>query len=387
MKIHLLMHLDGGNRGCEAITKSTAILLKEPKKNIVAYTRNKKLDTFLGLNKNCELATAKIGFLYKVVRKILLLVVKKPNLRIQIAYHSFLSLMKKIQPGEIYLSTGGDMMCYADNEVIYTNNYLHNRGVKTVLWGCSMGKENLSPAKFDTLKNFSAIYARESLSFNFFKDIGLKNVFLLPDPAFILKPQCCNLPSVFNENNVVGINLSNYVLKNNSLDSDKAKQVLELIRHILDKSSYHILLIPHVFWKDQNDIVVCSKVKNVFKNDSRISILNSDSLNYCEIRYVISKCRFFIGARTHSVISAYSMCVPTIALGYSIKARGIAKDIGMPENLVVDFRENLRESVLLDAFKYLEKNEKQLKNLLQINIPPYVKQLEDFDFRQMIERC
>lgn len=383
MKFHLLMHIDGGNRGCEAITESTAILLKEPAEKIIAYTRNGKLDSFLGLNKYCTLISAKVGILYKIVRKILLLIVKKQKLRNQIAYHSFLPHMKKIKPDDIFLSTGGDMMCYVDNEVIFTNNYLHDKGVKTILWGCSMGLENATPAKMDTLKKFSAIYARESLSFDFFCRMNLKNVFLLPDPAFVLKPRPCNIPSVFNENYVVGINLSNYILKDNSLESNKAKQVLELINHILEKTKYHILFIPHVFWKEQNDIVVCNMVKAKLNNNPRISILNSELLNYCEIRYVISKCKFFVGARTHSVISAYSMMVPTIALGYSIKARGIAKDIGMPEKLVVDFRENLKNSILLDAFLYLENNESQIRSILSQNIPPYVKQLEEFDFRRM----
>ena len=42
---------------------------------------------------------------------------------------------------------------------------------------------------------------------------------------------------------------------------------------------------------------------------------------------MISQCRFFIGSRTHSVIAAYSSGVPTLALGYSIKSKGIAQDI------------------------------------------------------------
>ena len=33
------------------------------------------------------------------------------------------------------------------------------------------------------------------------------------------------------------------------------------------------------------------------------------------------------GARTHAVIAAYSSGVPTLALGYSVKAKGLAEDI------------------------------------------------------------
>ncbi len=379
------MHLDGGNRGCEAITKATAVLLKEPAANIIAYTKNKVLDTFLGIGNLCSLVQMRLTFLQKVCRKLRFYFAKniEDHKRLYFHYH-YLPYMKKIRRNDMYLSTGGDMMCYVDNEVIYSNNYLHKKGVKTILWGCSMGKENLTPAKLDTLKKFSAIYARESLSYNFFKEIGLEKVFLLPDPAFVLEPHPCELPSVFNDGDVVGINVSNYILKDEKLDSNEANQVLRLISHIIDNTPYRILLIPHVFWNTQDDRIVSKKIKSKYTANPRVSILSSENLNYCEIRYVISKCRFFIGARTHSVISAYSTLVPTIALGYSIKSRGIAKDVGLPENLVIDFRDDLNDSVLLNAFLYLENNEDQIRLILAQKIPPYVKQLENFDFKKMM---
>lgn len=108
-----------------------------------------------------------------------------------------------------------------------------------------------------------------------------------------------------------------------------------MVEYILSETQLHILLIPHVMWKDQDDRVVSKKLRDYFGSD-RISILDSEKLNYCQIRYVISKCNIFIGARTHAVISAYSTSVPAIALGYSIKSKGIAKDVGMPDWSVVD---------------------------------------------------
>lgn len=44
----------------------------------------------------------------------------------------------------------------------------------------------------------------------------------------------------------------------------------------------------------------------------------------------------FIAARTHADISAYSMCMPTFALGYTVKSVGIAKDLGLFEGSVTD---------------------------------------------------
>ena len=129
------------------------------------------------------------------------------------------------------VSTGGDMMCYGNNYVITTNNYVHAKGIKSILWGCSMGPENLTPEKEKTLHNFSLIYARESLSYDFFKSLGLKNVCLFPDPAFILEPEICELPDCFSKGDVIGINISNYVLGDFSLDTplrDLPQKVIDM---------------------------------------------------------------------------------------------------------------------------------------------------------------
>ena len=55
-----------------------------------------------------------------------------------------------------------------------------------------------------------------------------------------------------------------------------------------------------------------------------------------ELKGYIARCRFFVGARTHATIAAYSSCVPTLVLGYSVKSRGIARDLfGNEENYVL----------------------------------------------------
>ena len=78
----------------------------------------------------------------------------------------------------------------------------------------------------------------------------------------------------------------------------------------------------------------------------------------------------YIGARTHAVISAYATCVPTIALGYSIKSRGIAKDLGLDKRLVVNSR-NFTERDLIRSLKYMMKNETNIRTHLQKIMPDY----------------
>ena len=58
----------------------------------------------------------------------------------------------------------------------------------------------------------------------------------------------------------------------------------------------------------------------------------------------------FIGARTHSTIAAYSSGVPTLVVGYSVKAKGIAKDLfGTEENYVLPVQALKEENNLKDV--------------------------------------
>lgn len=375
MNIYLPLHYDAGNRGCEGIARGTAELLGVDKEHLFAYSHDIALDSSLGIDRVFHLVPFSRGSI--VVDKFLGGINKIFNTPLTQQWrflHPYKSFLKEIHKGDVMLSTGGDMMCYGNNEVVYSNNVLHRRGVKTILWGCSMGPENLTPEKRETLDKFSLIYARESLTYAFFKSLGLKNVCLYPDPAFILEPQKCKLPDCFSQDEVIGINISSFIIGGLSLDSPFGREVTNLIDHILKDTSSHILLVPHVTWKfpgqNQDDRELAHIIHKRFNNTERISILTMDNLNYCQIRYVISKCKIFIGARTHAVISAYSTCVPTIALGYSIKSHGIAKDLQLDSSLVVDSK-NITPGALLGAFDYLMEHCDEVRNHLQNIMPDY----------------
>lgn len=379
MKYYFPIHLDGGNRGCEAIAKGTAMLLQERPENLIGLCNNLPLDKMLGVNKYVTLTSGEdITFIQRVMRAIERRRIKsKEDIERFLARYSATSLFaQNIDKDAILISTGGDMMCYENNEVITTNNIAFRKGIKSILWGCSMGEENLTPEKKDTLHKFSLIYARESLSYDFFKRLGMNNVCMFPDPAFILPPEKCDLPEYFNSSQVVGMNISNYVLGGFSLDNKMGESVIELINHILNQSTDNILLIPHVTWDGQNDRIICGLIKERFANNDRVNILNIDNLNYCEIRYIISNLKLFIGARTHAMISAYSTCVPSIAIGYSIKSRGIAKDLGLDEKLVIDSKKPDVNS-LLQSYLYLEENSENIKIHLQSVMPSYIKRMWD----------
>lgn len=374
MKYYFPIHLDGGNRGCEGIAKGTAMILGEPKENLLGLCKDVELDQRLGVGKYVTLVPTKkitrahrlFNFIVRVLNKFH--VKREFNLFDQ--NRLFLEEMKN---EDIMISTGGDMMCYGDNTPSITSNELTVKfGNRTILWGCSMGPNNLSPIKRDTLDKFSLIYARESLSYEFFKSLGLNNVVLFPDPAFVLPPQKVTLPRCFENQDVIGLNLSNFTVGDDSLNTLFGLEIKKFIDYIITQTKKHILLIPHVFWKGQDDRIIAKTVMELYKDFSdRLSYLDGNRYNYQELRYIISNCYCFIGGRTHATISAYATCVPAIALGYSIKSKGIAKDLGLDDILVIDCVDRIKQDGLIDSYNYLSANHSKIKNHLMSIMPSY----------------
>jgi polysaccharide pyruvyl transferase WcaK-like protein len=295
------LHLDSGNRGCEAIARGTVEILSLKKDEYYGLCSNIKLDREMGLT-DCATLISKPGndsIFFKIRRKFVRGKERKRLFNYKHLYNNFMNFIGK---ESLMFITGGDMLCYSDNEISYINNNLVKKGRDTILWGCSVGEENLTPEKIDTIKKFSLITARESITEQMLKNkLKLNNVYLFPDPAFVLHPEEISLPDYFVQD-CVGINLSNFVGADVGFDTLFGKNILALINYILKETSMDVVLVPHVFWKGQDDRIVCTAVYEQFKNSNRVHVLDSEKMNYCQIRYAISKCRFFIGARTHAMI-------------------------------------------------------------------------------------
>ena len=100
----------------------------------------------------------------------------------------------------------------------------------------------------------------------------------------------------------------------------------------------------------------------------------SGDLNAPQIKGYISRCRFFVGARTHATIAAYSTGVPTLVLGYSVKARGIARDLfGNEQGLVLPVQDLTEPRLLVRLFAGLQQRETALRAHLAAVLPGYIR--------------
>lgn len=80
---------------------------------------------------------------------------------------------------DICLSIGGDNYCYGEQPGWYeVDKMVKKKGKKLVLWGCSIGEEDMSARKLAYLKIFDLILARETYTYQMLKKRGIHHVSL-----------------------------------------------------------------------------------------------------------------------------------------------------------------------------------------------------------------
>ena len=178
------------------------------------------------------------------------------------------------------------------------------------------------------------------------------------------------LPEGFVEGNTVGINVSPLIMEYG--DGSLILQNYEvLIQYILDNTDMAVCLIPHVVWENNDDLKPIELLYQKFSDSGRVCKLGDH--NCMELKGYIARCRFFVGARTHATIAAYSTCVPTLVVGYSVKSRGIAMDLfGTDQNYVIPVQNLQKSGELMEAFAWFQKNESEIRDRLTTFIPEYL---------------
>ena len=367
------------NHGCEAIVRTLSAMIKEacPESTIKLYTLDAQSDKSGDLPNIDE--SEEFNYIRPVLKtttaqKIKLSLLSRKSQKLADEYFYSLSCRNSsLKKNDIYISVGGDNYCYGDGHAaVAINRELKKLGKKTVLWGCSIGEDNLTDDKIKDLKTFDLIVTRETLTFETMKNHGIdKNTVLYPDPAFTLDVDEKTGKEIEVKPNTLGFNISSLVGKYSAKGASIDDISTEFLRYILDNSDKNILLIPHVTKENDGDQIILSRIAEQLGSD-RVSVVSS-TLTAAQYKSIISRCEMFIGARTHATIAAYSTCVPTLVIGYSVKSRGIAKDIfGTDEGLVIPVSEITDVKKMIQAYEdFLKKKESYRKHLEEF-MPSYI---------------
>lgn len=386
------MHAGSGNHGCEAIADATLEALTSLCKDEnyippVIITNNKEQDLKYGLGERVQKGQCSIieerhiaedfipHVMYYAYRKL-------TGDAVSFLRYQFKDVLKKVSDykNPIAVSIGGDNYCYPEmvGDLKLAHEAFLEKGMSSVLMGCSIEPDTVQDLKDDLMK-FDLITVRESISYKGMIEGGIPKdkVKLCPDPAFMLPVRKTSLPEGFEEGNTIGLNVSPMVQGKESSPGITMENYRNLIKHILDKlEGSKVLLVPHVVWKSNDDREPLTKLYEEFKDTGRVILAKDASAE--ELKGLISRCRFFIGARTHSTIAAYSTCVPTLVLGYSVKSRGIATDLfGTDENYVIPVQKLSTDRDLAKAFDFIAKNEDSIRERLKEIMPEYSKRAAD----------
>ena len=216
-------------------------------------------------------------------------------------------------------------------------------GKPIVLYGGSIGRfrrlrwflEN--GAKF-ALGNIDLITLREDVSYQNLREIGVKNdkVFVIPDLAFLLRPAPFAKQIMMREGidksskPLIGMTVTRGIASKafpnlNNPTSSYHKHIAMLAQVIDDLTSRldaTVIFIPHCigFAKELDDRIVAKDIFQMVKNKNRVKMITNE-YGAGELKGLIGQFDLFIGERTHSVINAMSMCVPSIVISYSTDIR------------------------------------------------------------------
>ena len=384
--IILYMHAGSGNHGCEAIANTTVKMIAEQRERTGA---EEDLPLIIVTNSCAEDRKYSLGVLEKkglctiveerhIDRKFVDHVIyylwrlitrdKQSFLRYRYkdAFAEFTRVAGKIKKGKgvkpLAISIGGDNYCYESlvPDLILAHKVFIKKGFETILWGCSIEPSSLKDKKLvKDLMAYDTIYARESITYDALVKAGYdeSRLILEKDPAF--KLDTAKVPGIngFLPGNTVGINLSPMVQALEKTPGITMKNYNNFIEFILRNTHQNVALIPHVVWKNNDDRKILKELYEIHKYTGRVVLLNDMPAE--KLKGYISKCSFFVGARTHSTIAAYSSNVPTLVIGYSVKSKGIAKDLfGTYKDYVLPVQKLASENALVDAYMRIMKMKK-----------------------------
>jgi polysaccharide pyruvyl transferase WcaK-like protein len=252
-------------------------------------------------------------------------------------------------------------------------------GLLYVLWGVSVGpfSENSQVEKVFArhLKRLSLITARESVTVNYLKSLGVSdNVVACSDPAFVVAPEIVKDHSYKCNSLTIGINLSPLSSQYSQCSVDESILMqARAIESLIKTHSARIVLIPHVicdFDEGDDDRRYLRRVMQSIAPEYRIDVRLFDmDRGFIDTKRELINCDLIIAARMHCAINALTAHVPTIFLSYSPKALGMSQYVYGNRDWVITLDDFASYNVLEKKVKLMKAQESEIRAYLAKRIP------------------
>lgn len=221
----------------------------------------------------------------------------------------------------------------------------------------------------ESIANASCCMARDKQSYDYvIKNIPeQQKIAEYIDVAFFMPYEKIEQESGYSH---VGLNISSllwhggYTRENQfGLKCDYKKLVKEIINYFLSLKNTKVHLIPHVVEGErgiENDYEVSYEIWREYNNANLV--LAPFALGPIEIKSYIAGMDFFMGARMHATIGAFSSGVPVVPMAYSRKFNGLFIDT-LQYDAMVDMK-TMNNNLILSEITKNFANRSNLKEMI-----------------------
>ena len=210
---------------------------------------------------------------------------------------------------------------------------------------------------FDMLENIFALH-NVKLS----ADLVLQNSGIDDENIFNSRP-VLNIPNVDSDTPLAGIVPNMRCLDKGRANHDKIFAIYQsIIKYILSQG-FKIVLFRH----SREDLEFCRIIKSFFPSDNNIILIDKE-FSSLEYNQFVKKFKFLICSRFHGLVHAYKNIVPCIALGWAVKYRELAENLGQ-QNYIFDITdERTSDSEIITAISQLLNNYETERKIIQENL-------------------
>lgn len=373
--------INNGNRGCVALSYTSIYLIDKVLSDAgIDYNLYLPDSGFEELGEYSINVAGKSIHYYNI--RHIAVVRARGIIRQIVRYKNFIPSLKIYRDADYVLDIGqGDSFAdiYGENRFDMIN-LIHREAIRFGKPYCLLPQtigpfkdENVRTEAVKAITKADMVMARDKQSYDYAKQIAPKqhNIKEYIDAAFFLP----FTRQEFDKNCIhVGLNISallwhgGYTQDNQfGLKDDYKTLIRSVISHFLQIPNVKLHLIPHVVGGErhiENDYAVSFDLQKEFNNPNLI--LSPLFLSPVDAKDYISGMDFFMGARMHSTIAAFSSGVPVVPMAYSRKFNGLFIDTLSYKHLV-DLKVDSNETVLDNIKSSFERRQSLREEIKQQN--------------------